>query len=43
MKSVSRSHMTIVAAAKSVWQIAEVTEVKSEGGTTLAKQPDGEA
>ena len=30
-----------VAAAKSVWQIAEVTEVKSDGGTTLTKQPDG--
>lgn len=30
-----------VVAAKSVWQIAEATEVKSDGGATLVKQPDG--
>jgi hypothetical protein len=29
------------AAAKSVWQVVEATEVKSDGGATLTKQPDG--
>ncbi len=30
-----------VAAAKSVWQVAEATEVKADSGTTLTKQSDG--
>ncbi|MFN0017453.1 MAG: PSD1 and planctomycete cytochrome C domain-containing protein [Pirellulaceae bacterium] len=30
-----------VTAARSVWQVAEATEVKSDSGTTLTKQPDG--
>ncbi|MGI8978051.1 MAG: PSD1 and planctomycete cytochrome C domain-containing protein [Pirellulaceae bacterium] len=30
-----------VASAESVWQVAEVTEVKADSGTTLTKQADG--
>ncbi|MBC7853491.1 MAG: DUF1549 domain-containing protein, partial [Pirellulaceae bacterium] len=30
-----------VGSAKSAWQVAEATEVKADGGTTLTKQTDG--